>query len=257
MGDVALTSEEQELFVELGHHIARVMWQNLGRSDPTYQAVMHDQAMSVYEHGCGIMSELGVFRAEESSLYRFAMPLEEVRDHLRGASPGAIYSFEQIIGNFLWATAGYQNDVSDEQAPFEVPGHLQQAMWAFVKLSYATREPQGFLWSDKIAPIMIAENLWSLEGESFRTLKRQRKEDLTERIWAAIPPWRRHLLARWIVGKSGNDVSFFIMRRWDGKTLRFFEEEPKDEFAYYPPEVFEAANEITARLIEIRKSHPI
>ena len=115
---MALTFEEQELFVELGYHIARVMWQNLGRSDPTYQAVMWDGAMSVYEHGCGIMEELGVFRSEEPSTYRFAMPLEEVRDHLRGASPGEIYSFEQIIGNFLWATAGYQGTFSSETSPW-------------------------------------------------------------------------------------------------------------------------------------------
>ena len=253
---MALTHEEQELFVELGYHIARVMWQNLGRSDPTYQSVMHDKAESVYERGCLIMWDLGVFRSEKSSLYRFAMPLEEVRDHLRGASPGEIYSFEQIIGNFLWATAGYQGDVSDEKVPFEVPGYLQQAMWAFVKLGYATREPEGFLWSEKIAPIMIAEHLWSREGESRRTLDRQRMEELTEQIWTAIPLWRRHLLARWIVGKTGNDVSFYIVRRWDGKTLRLFER-PKGEFIYYPPEVFDAAYEITARLIEIRRSHPI
>lgn len=249
-----LSSEERKLFVEAGYHIARIMWQNLGDSDPAHQTEMWDRAESVYEHGCGIMRELGVFRSERPGNYRFAMPLEDVRDYLRGVSPGPQYSFDQIVANFLFAAAGYQGDVSDEKEPFEVPGYLQQAMWAFVNLGYATREPKGFMWTDKIAPIMVAAYLWRPDGQSVKTEERQIADDLSERVWAAIPAWRRHLLARWIVGKSEMDLFIYLFRRWDGNTLRLFEL-PKGNLVL-PHGYHATVREIASRLIELRKSHP-
>ena len=249
-----LSSEERELLVEVGHHLARVMWQNLGGSDPTYQAVMWDGAESVYEHGCAILQELGVFRSEGPGNYRFALPLEEVRDHLRRVTPETAYGLDRIIGTFLWATAGYQGDVSDERTPFEVPGHLQQALWAFVKLGYATREPQGFQWSDRIAPIMIAESLWDSEGRSLTTQMRRTAEELAERIWAAIPLWRRHLLARWIVGRQELDLAVYVFRRWDGERLRLFEL-PKGKLTL-PLGHRDALRGIAERLIALRRTHP-
>lgn len=252
-----LSPEERTLFVEIGHHIARVMWQNLGRSDLTYQTEMWDCAESVYEHGCAIMENLGVFRRESPSLYRFAMPLENVRTHLEGFHGDSFYDLDRIVGIFLWATAGYQGDVSDQRAPFDVPGHLQQAMWAFVAMEYARREPEGFVWTDKIAPIMIAECLWTAEGESFSTLAVRDSEDLTERIWTAIPVWRRHLLARWIVGKSEAELMVHLFRRWDGKRFRLTERpKGKGNWIHMPTGYDFAVRQIAERLVAIRRSHP-
>lgn len=252
-----LSPEERKLFVEVGYHIARVMWQNLGQSDPTYQTKMWDGAESVYEHGCEIMHELGVFRCESPSCYRFAMPLEHVRTHLEEFHGEISYCLDRIVGKFLWATAGYQGDVSDQRAPFEVPGYLQQAMWAFVALGYARREPEGFVWTDKIAPIMIAEYLWSADGESHTTWRNREAEELAERIWRAIPVWRRHLLARWIAGKSELDLFVYLFRRWDGERLRLFEMlKGKKDGDTLPAGHQVAVREIAQRLVAVRRGHP-
>ncbi len=250
-----LTPDERDLFVELGYHIARVMWQTLGQSDPTFQTLMWDRAESVYEHGCLIMLELGVFALEDTSQYRFAMPLDEVRAHLRGLTPETRYGFDQIIGNFLWATAEYQGDVSTGKDPFEVPGFLHPAMWGFVKLGYATRAPGGFRWTDRIAPIMIAEYLWSGEGESFDTLERQEADALAEAMWAALPLWRRHLLARRIMGKDAFDIQLYLFRRWDGTRFSLGESRKK-KWRTLPQGYQKATQEIARRLVALRRSHP-
>lgn len=255
MGKLDLSNDERELFIELGHHIARVMWQNLGKSDPTFQTEMYDRAESVYEHGCGIMHDLGVFHTDQSALYSFTMPLDDVRDHLRDLVPQTVYSFEEIIGNFLWAT-DYQGDISTEKEPFDVPGYLQQAMWGFVKLGYAERKPNGFEWSERIAPIMIAEFFWSEESESFQTLDKTEASALAEVMWDALPNWRRHVLARWIVGKSELDLFIYLFRRWDGKRYTLFDRK-KGEHVFLPHDFRAVAKEIARKLLEIRQSHPL
>lgn len=250
---MSLSADERDLFVEVGYHIARVMWQNLAESDPSFKAAMWDQAESVYEHGCGILQELGVFRADVDG-YRFEMPLDDVRDHLKTVSPEISYSFDKIIGYFLWATL-YQGDVSSEREPFEVPGYLQQAMWAFVKLHYATRVSGGFQWSDKMAPIMMAESLWSRQtGQSFATIDKAQALALADRIWAAMPGWRRRLLARWIGGRSEAELLAYLFRRWDGTRLRFFERPDLGQIIL--PDGYRAATrEIANRLVAIRRGH--
>ncbi len=201
MGELDLSQDERTLFVELGHHIARLMWQNLGQSDPTIQTQMYDRAESVYEQSCGTMHDLGVYTSSNAGSYRFVMPLDEVRGHLQSAGLYTTYPFKDIIGNFLSAVE-CQSDISTKRTPFGVPEHLQQAMWAFVQLDYATHEPKGFSWSDNIKPIMIAEFFWSQDGESFQTRQEQADNTLAEDMWNALPKWRRHVLARSMKGKS-------------------------------------------------------
>ena len=251
---MSLSAEERELFVEVGYHIARVMWQNLAESDPSFETEMWDQAESVYEHGCAIMQELGVFRAEGLSAYYFEMPLDDVRDHLSTVSPEISYSFDKIIGEFLWAT-GYQGDLSPQHEPFEVPGYLQQAMWAFVKLQYATRVSDGFQWSDKIVPIMKAEGMWS-EPTRQRpaTVDKAQAVKLADRIWAAMPAWRRHLMARWVGGRGDADLYVYLFRRWDGTRLRLFEM-PEARLLPLPDGYKITTREIADRLVAIRRGH--
>lgn len=254
METLELTCDERELFVELGHHIARVMWQNLGKSDPTFQTSMWNSAESVYEHGCCIMHDLGVFTQDSPANYRFTIPLDEVRDHLQGQSLKTAYTLEEIIGKFLWAL-DYQGDISTEKEPFEVPGYLQQAMWGLVKLGYAVREPGGFRWDKKIEPIMISEFFWSREAESYETLDKQRANTLAEEMWNALPTWRRHIMARWISGKSELDLFVYLFRRWNGESYTLFERR-KGENISLPQGYQVATRQIAQKLIEIRQSHP-
>ncbi|WP_419905009.1 hypothetical protein [Kiloniella sp.] len=255
--ELKLTEDERTLFVETGYHIARVMWHCLGESDPTFKSEMWNNGQSIFEVGCDIMGELGVFDADKDPYYFFAMPLDNVREHLKSHIPISNYRLESIIGNFLSTTSHYREEISDEKATFEVQGGFQQAMWAFVQCGYATREANGFVWSDKIAPIMVAENLWDQEEESYTTENKKKTVDLTEQIWAAIPLWRRHLMARWIGHKSEMDVFLYLFRRWDGKRFHWFEKIQKNRTENLPTGYQQATREICQRLIEIRRSHPI
>ncbi len=250
-----ITLEQRPLFVEVGHHIARAMWQTIGRSDPTYETEMYDMAMSVFEHGCGLMQDLGVFECTTPGSYKFTMPLEKVRAYLTTLEPQSTYTFDEMIGNFIWACSEHQTDISTEKDPFEVPGYMQEAMWAFVSLGYATREPAGFQWTPRMATIMIAEYLWSNEGDSYATLDKQRDLEFAHQIWKAVPIWRRHLLARWIKGKSEMDVFLYLFRRWDGKRIHL-KEIPAAKRGMLPSGYQVATREVAQKLIDIRRSHP-
>ena len=253
-----LSHEKRELFVEMIHHMARFEWQALGGSDPTFQAAMWDRAESVHEHTCEILRQLGVFEhLANSSNYRFLMPLDKVREHAANLQARTTYSFERIIGCFLWCTAGYEDSLSDEHEPFAPRSGLEGAMWAFVKSGYADRVGDKFQWSAKIAPIMIAECLWSLDGESHTTLHKQVSQELTETIWASIPVWRRHLLARWVVGKSGQDLFVHLFQRWDGRRVRLMKRRKSSGWFNLPEGYEEATREIGQRLAAIRRKHPI
>ncbi len=254
-----LTARERELLVEMGYHLALAMWRKLGKSDPDYQSVLngYEPDVSVYRNACLILNELAVVSRVGDWQYRFAMPLDRVKDHLKTFVPTTFYSLEEIIGNFLWVTAGYDNWVSEEREPFEVAVEMQAAMQALVGLGLATREPEGFVWTDEIAPIMMAEHLWSKEGESFRTLQRQKDNELTERIWGAIPAWRRHLLARIIVGRTRLDAAHYLFWRWDdGRNRLRFTSRPKTGFRMISSEFYSAAYEVIDRLIAVLKRHP-
>jgi hypothetical protein len=161
------------------------------------------------------------------------------------------YTFERIIGIFIDATFG---DLTDERTPFEVPVYLQQAMWALVRLGYARREPNGFQWTDQIAPIMRAAYFWTEDGESLTTLDKERAAQLTEAMWRAIPVWRRHYLARWIIGRSEMDLFIYLFRRWNGTRLSLFERKLGN--ITLPSGHIDAMREISSRLIAIRSSHP-
>lgn len=256
MSMLKLSEDERILFVEIGYHIARVMWENLSQSDASYDAEMWDRAESVYERGCSIMQQLGVFECNRPSNYKFSMPLAKVREYLQNIEPEMTYSLDEMIGNFLWAVSDYQGEVSNENEVFEVPGRLQQAMWAFAKLGYATREPGGFKWTSKIAPIMVSEYLWSNDEESWNTLEKQEAAKLTEKVWSAIPFWYKHYLARWIVGKSHADLFVYLFRRWDGRHFHLFEIPKKRRDRPLPRGYEVAAQKIGERLLDIRVKHP-
>jgi len=254
-----LSDDEQSLFVELGYHIARVMWQNIGGEDPTYQSEMYDRAESVYEHGCNIMHSLGVFTYDKSkNLYYFAMPLEEVRSHLKIHTPKIRYTLDEIIGKFFWAI-DYQGDLSTEKIPFIVPEHLQQAMLCLVKMGFATKIDDEYQWTEKIEPIMIEEIFWTKEGESLQTIQKNESETLFQEMWNTLPTWHKHYLARWISGKNEMDLMIYLYRRWDGQKYSLFE---RRKGKYKFPQQYNMVSKtysmrkIAKRLIEIRKSHP-
>ena len=256
---LTLTDETRPLFVEIGHHIARCLWETLGQKDPNYETEMWDQAESVYEHGTSILTELGILNEIGQSLYTFRVTPPDVRDHLGDLEPRTDYTFDQIIGNFLRFTSDYRGEISNEPDPFQVPGYLEQAMWAFVALGYATREPDGFQWTDKIRPIMVAEYLWSAEeNKSYVTIDREKSQKLADRMWDTLPLWRRHCLARWIVGKSMIDIHVYLGRRWTGEGFRLRARDiSKPENRIDMPSNFIPAVKILAdRLIEVRKHHP-
>ena len=249
-----LSHDERALLVELGHHVARAMWQRLGASDPTFQAVMHDRAESVCEDGCALLQDLGVFHADRPSSYRFAMPLDHVRDHLRGLVPQTSYNLDQIIGVFLWALHDL-GEISTKKDPFDVPGHLQQAMWGFVTLGLAERGADGFTWTDKIAPIMIAEFFWTDDGESVESLDKAAADTLAEDMWTALPVWRRHVLARRVTRMSNLDLFTHLFRRWDGQgfTLR---DHRKGAHLVLPHGYREVAKTLVGKLRDTRRRHP-
>lgn len=256
---IEMTSGERELLVEIVYQLAVAMWRKLGKSDPEYQSVLngYEPDVSVYRTACLILSEMNIVSKVGDWQYRFAMPLDRVREHLTTFVPATFYDLEEIIGNFLWVTAGYDNWISEEREPFEVTSEMQAAMRAFVALGFATREPAGFVWTDKIAPIMVAEHLWTKEGESFTTLQRLKDRELTEHIWRAIPVWRRHLLARQIVGKTRLDAAHYLFWRWDDDRKRLrLTSRSKSEFQMISSEFYSAAYEIIDRLIAILKRHP-
>jgi len=250
-----LAPEQRRLFVETGHHIARLMWQTLGNSDPSYRTVMFDKAMSVYEHGCSLLKDFGIVVPEGPHKWRFVMPLDQVREYLDKLQPGTAYTLEQMIGLFLSASIDRRGELSSEKGPFQVPGHLQQAMWAFVQLDYAKREPTGFQWTEKVRPMMVVEGLWSHEGESLATLDKRQTLQLADEMWAALPLWRRHLLARWIVGKSELELFAYLFRRWNGARFTLFASH-RGKFRLPPQGATDAAREILQRLLQIRQRHP-
>ena len=242
---MTLSPEEHKLFVETAYHLADEIWHGA-------------LAVSAHEEAQLIAVHLGLFETTGSGAPKPAMPRDEVRAHLATISPSEACPLERIIGCFLSLKITQRGEISDEKVPFEAPGRLQQAMWAFVMLDYATREQGGFAWTDKIAPIMQAEALWCREtGESFTTIYRHEAARLTEQIWSAMSVWRRHALARWIAGKSEMDVYAYLFTRWDGARLSLFRL-PEDKRPWYRQ--FEGAEvatrEIFKRLIGIRQRHP-
>ena len=244
----------------MGYHMARFEWRALGGSDPNYEAVMWNRAESVHEATCSILEQLGVFElVENRSNYRFLMPLENVRDHLANLDRETRFSFDDMLEWFLWCTAGYEGSISDEKEPFKPTDALLGAMWAMVNCGYAERIDERFQWTEKIAPIMIKANLWSREdGESFTTWEKNEAAELTEKMWGSIPSWRRHVLARWIVGKSEVDLFQILFQRWDGDRLRYLKRRPRsDEWFTLPRGYSQATKEIARRLVVLRRSHPL
>lgn len=152
--------DEQKLFVEVCYHIARRTWESIGKKDPTYEAEMWNSAESVYECGCAILEDFKIIESLGHGSYKFLVKVPDVRQHLEDRTPPTRRGLDEIIGNFLWFTSEYASEVSVEQEPFQMAGKLEQVMWAFVTCGYATREPDGFKWTTKVAPIMYAECLW-------------------------------------------------------------------------------------------------
>ena len=254
-----LGQDERKLFVEACYHIARRTWESIGGKDPTYSAEMWHASEMVFESGCAILSDFAIIEQVDQGSYKFVIKVADVRKHLENKEPPTRSALKEIIGNFLWFTSGYASEVSQEREPFQVSGILEQVMWAFVACGYATREPEGFKWAPKIAPIMFAECLWFEEtGKSFSSHHRDEAADLANQMWKALPVWRRHYLARWIKGQTMLDLQTYLFQRW--KNGRFLLRKPdltkKENWVSLPGTYIEVTELIAKKLLEVRRRHP-
>jgi hypothetical protein len=214
-----LSPDERKLLGECCYHIAR--WLGLSEAPSPSEAQINTAAMGGTFKSCAAaLAILDILEPVDSYRYAVRVPLTGVRDHVANTKEAPPNTVENVIGAFLDAADHW---ISTEKDPFEVDGDCQQAMWAFVQLGFATREPTGFQWTEKIAPIMVANYLWSGETlESFDTQARAREIELADRIWAAIPIWRRHWLARRFAEKPLIEFSKFLFWHWDDPRLRLF-----------------------------------
>ena len=247
-----ITEDERRLLVEIGYYLSKVTWEIVGESDPSNETKMYFTGISVFDLGVADLRELGIVRrvtSEERTFDLFEIRLENVRDYLEGVSLEPTFDLNELVGDFLRIT-DHHGDLSNERVQFAVRDDFMDTMAAFVKLGYATIEPDGFRWTEKIAPIMIAQFLWTTDQESFQTLDDRAAETLAEKMWAALPKWRRRLLAKWIVGKSEQDLFIFLFRRWNGKRFRFIKF-GKGKVPPLPGGYHHATRYIAKRLLEL------
>lgn len=249
-----LNDTTRPLFVEMCHHIARGVWETLGQGDPDHSARMWTAGEAVYERACDLLADLGVLSRVGPSHFAFLIPLSDVRAHLAGLAPRTRTSLTAITGIFLWLTCEELNELSTGRAPFEVPDDLLDVMQALVGTGKAVRDPDGFRWTSKIAPMMMTENLW--EPDARRTAKQDKRtprEKLADEMWEALPLWRRHYLARRSTGRSGGQLMTHLYRCWDGE--RFLLRE-KTGWIFFPPDLHVTADILIARLRVLRDQHP-
>ena len=96
------------------------------------------------------------------------MPLEQVREHLLSTACATTLTFDEVVGVFISAVH-HQGEVSTEREPFTVSDQLEQAVIYLCHHSYLTKSDTGYLWTQKVKPIMVANYLWSEDGESYDT----------------------------------------------------------------------------------------
>ena len=249
--NLTIQNESRELFVELGYQIARAMisvglltqGDNAGR--------IYDSGISVLEHGCRLMCDLGIFRSLNGYFYDPFMPLAMVRDHLRHVPTAwSCYTFEHIIGIFL-STAegggggGGGEKLSKDRSPFDAVDEYQQVMSDFVGSGYATHGPLGFIWTDKIAPIMIAEQIWSADGISFDELHRIEVQETAAKMWNALSLSDQNELAVWLERHGNVALIRHLFGRWDGTT---FATQPSQSYINTTILRIDVAKEIGRRL---------
>ena len=91
---------------------------------------------------------------------------------------------------------------------------------------------------------------------SNETLQKETAIALAQEMWNALPLWRRHILARWIVGKTELDLFMYLFSRWDGKRYTLLETRREQGDDALPQGYAFALREILQKLIEVRQSHP-
>jgi hypothetical protein len=248
-----LSLDERKLLGECCYHIAR--WLGLSETPDPNEAEINSAAMGGTFKSCAkALAMLDILEPMDSYRYAVRVPLTSVRDHVAITKDAPSNTVDKVIGAFLYAADHW---ISTERDPFEVDGDCQQAMWAFVQLGFATREPTGFRWSEKIASIMVANYLWSSETlESFASQARAREIELADRIWATIPAWRRHWLARRFAEKSLLEFSQFLFCHWDDPRLRLLSFSKREYRHLTAGEFVPVCRILFKRLAQLRSQHP-
>ena len=130
--------------------------------------------------------------------------------------------------------------------PFAPPPDFKPVIWALARCGYIRCEAGGFVWTDRVAPMMIQAGEWTAEGRSLEDRAAWTKS-LADRIWGSIEPDRRACLARALSTKSRAERLRYIDDRWTGDRLRLAPR-PKEGWHVMPPDLPSAVDEIMTRL---------
>ncbi len=248
---------ERRVFNECAIQIAYFVHKHCQQRDGPDAGVQWGAWTSEWQQGCHLLKSIGLLReCEAHSWYDWTIAQQDVRQHIESLELGPRHNLDDFIGSFISLTS-FHGHLSDERAPFEVDGELHPAMWSLVEMGYASREPSGFQWSEKIAPIMIEQVLWTNEGVPFSTQSKDDRQALGEKIWDSLPIWRRYWLAHRIAGMKRSDVHHYILMRWTGETLTHFKIPPpktSKEWRMIPADLPAATDFVIERLISVRKS---
>ncbi len=253
------SDEERKLFVEIALHLSHIIFDH-----PAYRARRDGGWFDIppvreWHSSCDYLAGLGFLEIETHGA-RFLVERSDLRGHLEALDKPDWQRPEQAIENLLRLDEYYHGDISDRRQPFRVPGYLEKVMWALVACGFAIREPDGFQWTDKVAPIFIDLGLWSPDGVPFLDLDAASVAPLTDRIWDALPLWRRHWLAVRFGHRNPNDLYHYMRPRWTGDRLALFPKGTQKrgrDWVVVPPEMMDTVADIADRLKDLRRWHPL
>lgn len=110
----------------------------------------------------------------------------EIEDLLAIAVPNGDERVGELLLAFVGAACRYYG-VSDEHEAFSVDPPLLPAFEELARHGYVQKTEEKFVWTDKIGPIMRAEDLWNEELISYKTLERKAVHSEAQVAWSTMP----------------------------------------------------------------------
>lgn len=214
--------KERRLFIEVAFILTKSMWDSLSDPIKDENQYLWDRAESIFEHGCAICAELGVF-ADSTKGYQLNFNFLDLKTHLESIKPNTTYSFNDILERLIWCNSEYYlNKIPTERNEFSVDQDRRELMMAFVDCDYATANEAGLKWSEKIAPIMSKAGFWFDNGQSVITSEKDRRERFKPDMWDTMSWEQKKYLSKWIKDKKVIELARYLIARWNGESFDWF-----------------------------------